>query len=122
MTVWPLNCFEEQVIKTGIITSETTQIVERRAKKLKVDYLFQGLRDGGKLSAAEEICAKEGISLEEVAYIGDDLNCIALLEAAGIKACPANARPQVKNIKNIRILKTSGGQGAVREWVDILLQ
>lgn len=108
-------------IKTGIITSENTLIVERRAAKLKVDYLYQGHRDGGKLTAALEICTKEGISLDEVAYIGDDINCKALLEAAGYKACPANARPEIKAIPGILCLSTKGGDGAVREWVDIIL-
>ncbi len=78
-------------IKTGIITSENTQIVARRAAKIKADYLYQGQRDGGKLAAAKEICEKEGISLSEVAYIGDDLNCIGLLEKVGLAACPADA-------------------------------
>lgn len=109
-------------IKTGIITSENTQIVERRAKKLKVDYLYQGKRDGGKLAAAKEICQKEGITLDQVAYIGDDINCMALLEAVGCKACPSNARPQVKKISGIQVLQTPGGSGAVREWVDQIIE
>lgn len=109
-------------IRTGLITSEITQLVERRAKKMKVDYLYQGKRDGGKLAAAQEICDKEGITLEQVAYIGDDLNCIALLEAVGFKACPANARPQVKKVSGIHILQTPGGSGAVREWVDQIIE
>ena len=109
-------------VKTGIITSESTKIVERRANKLKVDYLYQGLRNGGKLTAAREICQKEEISMEQVAYIGDDLNCIALLKAAGFKACPANAMPQVKTLPGILVLQTKGGSGVVREWVDLLLE
>ena len=109
-------------IKTGIITSETTKIVEKRAQKLKVDYLYQGLRDGGKLAAAKKICEKEGITLEQVAYIGDDLNCMDLLKAVGFKACPSNARPVIKSIENIKVLQTEGGAGAVREWVDYLLE
>lgn len=108
-------------LKTGIITSENTKLVERRALKMKVDYLYQGHRDGGKLAVAKEICKKEGITLNEVAYIGDDLNCKALLEAVGFKACPLNARSEIKTIKDINILNTKGGDGAVREWVELLL-
>ena len=108
-------------IKTGMITSENTKIVERRAAKLKVDYLYQGLQFKDKLSAALEICAKENISIKEVAYIGDDINCISLLEAAGIAACPANAVEKVKSIKGIIHLEKKGGDGAVREFVEILL-
>jgi N-acylneuraminate cytidylyltransferase len=111
----------EAGIKTGIITSENTKIVERRAKKLNVDYLFQGKREGGKLAAAIEICKKEGIKLDEVAYIGDDINCIQLLSNVEIAACPFNAQPSVKNIAGIHILKMKGGEGVVREFVDLIL-
>lgn len=108
-------------IKTGIITSENTQIVARRAAKIKADYLYQGQRDGGKLAAARLICEKETITLAEVAYIGDDLNCISLLEKAGLAACPADAVAEVKNIPGIRILTTKGGEGCVRELAEMIL-
>jgi YrbI family 3-deoxy-D-manno-octulosonate 8-phosphate phosphatase len=109
-------------IKTGIITSENTQIVTRRAAKLKVDFLYQGKSDGGKLGAAKEICAKEGIDLSEVAYIGDDINCLELLNQVGMAACPSNAVKTIKKIPNIIQLKTAGGSGAVREFVELILE
>ncbi|CAG5007951.1 2-keto-3-deoxy-D-glycero-D-galacto-9-phosphonononic acid phosphatase [Dyadobacter sp. CECT 9275] len=108
-------------IKTGIITSENTQIVARRAAKIKADYLYQGHRDGGKLSAAIEICNTESISMHQVAYIGDDLNCIALLKEVGHAACPADAAYQVKAIPGIIILNRKGGDGCVREFVERIL-
>jgi YrbI family 3-deoxy-D-manno-octulosonate 8-phosphate phosphatase len=71
-------------IKTGIVTSENTQIVARRAAKIKADYLFQGKRDGGKLAVAQQICAEMGISLSEVAYIGDlGVKCLDALRRPG---------------------------------------
>ncbi len=109
-------------IKTGIITSENTQIVARRAAKVKADYLFQGKRDGGKLSVAAQICAEMGITLAEVAYVGDDINCLDLLKAVGVAACPANAVAAVKKIPHIILLKTGGGEGAVREFAEIILE
>lgn len=109
-------------IKTGIITSEDTQMVRNRAKKLKVDYLCQGKRDGGKLAAAKEICEKEGISLSEVAYIGDDINCRELLSAVGVAACPQDADLEIKQIPNIVSLEKKGGDGCVREMVESLLK
>jgi len=109
-------------IKTGIITSENTNIVSNRAKKLKVDYLYQGLEHKGKLDIAKEICQKENISLQEVAYIGDDINCKELLQSVGIAACPANALKEIKNIPNIIKLSKCGGGGAVREFVEILIK
>jgi N-acylneuraminate cytidylyltransferase len=108
-------------IKTGIITSESTKIVTNRAKKLKVDYLYQGLEHKGKLDIVKEICEKEGITLSEVAYIGDDINCKELLQSVGLAACPANAHRAIKEIPKILQLSKKGGDGAVREFVDEIL-
>lgn len=108
----------EAGIKTGIITSEDTKIVANRAKKLKVDFLYQGKRDGGKLAVAKEICEQLGITLDEVAYIGDDVNCVELLEAVGVKACPADACVEVKNIHGIHVMTKIGGDGCVREFIN----
>ncbi len=108
-------------VLTGIITSEDTQIVKNRAKKLKVDYLYQGVEHKGKLEIAEQICKKYGFLLEEVAYIGDDINCKELLESVGLCACPNNSQDQIKTIPNIIQLSKNGGYGAVREFVNIIL-
>jgi N-acylneuraminate cytidylyltransferase len=107
-------------IKTGIITSEYTKIVENRAKKLNIDYLYQGKREGGKLSVAREICEKEGVTLYETAYIGDDINCMDLLSNVGLAACPADASETVKKILGINILMTNGGDGVVREFTELI--
>ncbi len=116
-----LNLLQQAGIKTGIITTENTQIVERRAKKLKLNYVIQGKRDGGKLASALEICHEEGIAIEEVAYIGDDINCLELLSRVGLAACPADAVDAVKEIPGIRILSKKGGEGVVRELIDLIL-
>lgn len=109
-------------IKTGLITSENTKIVENRAKKLKVDYLYQGLEHKGKLDIAKEICEKEGITLDEVAYIGDDINCKELLERVGVAACPANSLSEIKEMSSIIKLSKNGGEGAVRDFINLLLK
>ncbi|WP_317345121.1 N-acylneuraminate cytidylyltransferase [Phocaeicola plebeius] len=110
----------EAGIKTGIITSENTQIVVNRAQKLKIDFLIQGKRNGGKLAAAQAICDQIGITLDEVAYIGDDINCQALLEAVGLSACPADACKIIKNIPSIKIMEHKGGEGCVREFIETI--
>lgn len=110
----------EAGIKTGIITSENTEIVTNRAKKLKIDFLVQGKRDGGKLAATQEICRQLGITLNEVAYIGDDINCRELLEAVGVAACPADANTIIKNIASIQIMSRNGGEGCVREFIELI--
>lgn len=112
---------KEAGIKTGIITSENTKIVENRAKKLNIDYLYQGRLNEEKLGITKEICQKENISLDEVAYIGDDVNCIDLLSAVGFAACPADAHVQVKSIPGIVQMQLNGGEGCVREWIDTIL-
>lgn len=108
-------------IKTGIITSENTKIVENRAKKLKVDFLRQGIEHNGKLEAVKKICQNENILLSEVAYIGDDINCKELLQSVGLAACPLDAVQEVKDILNIIILSKKGGDGAVREFAEYVL-
>ena len=116
-----LQLIRNKGIKTGIITSENTKMVERRFNKLKLDYLYQGKREGGKLASVMEICEKEGISLSEVAYIGDDVNCFDLLSAVGLAACPANALDTIKNIPGMIQMKKKGGEGCVREFVEMII-
>lgn len=108
-------------IKTAIITSENTKIAERRAGKLKVDYLKQGMARMGKLEAALEICRETKIDLNQTAYIGDDVNCFELLSKVGFPACPADAAGKIKAIPGIKILARKGGEGCVREFIDEIL-
>ncbi len=107
--------FREKGIKIAIITSENTKMVWRRAEKLHIDFLIQGKRNSGKLEAAEEICTKMGITLSEVAFVGDDVNDIELLEQVGFAFCPADAAEKVKNVSGIRVLAVKGGEGIMRE-------
>jgi YrbI family 3-deoxy-D-manno-octulosonate 8-phosphate phosphatase len=106
-------------IPFGIITGEDTQIVARRAEKLKVEYLFQGISN--KVEVAEKLCQDLGIGLEDVAYIGDDLGDMKLLEKVGISAAPNNAPDYVKALVHF-VTKKSGGQGAFREFVEGILR
>ena len=88
----------EAGIKTAIITSENTPIVQKRADKLKVDYLSMGNHD--KLSYVKHICEELGIDLSEVAYIGDDVNDAKLLAAVGYAACPNDASTVLDDISS----------------------
>nr|WP_320039538.1 HAD-IIIA family hydrolase [uncultured Bacteroides sp.] len=111
----------EKGIKVGIITSEDRQLNQRRAEKLKLDYLRQGKKNGGKLAVAQEIADEMGISMQEVAYIGDDVNCIELLSAVGLAACPSDANDKVKSIPGIKLMTKKGGEGCVREFCDKII-
>lgn len=106
-------------IPVAIITGEETEIVKRRSQKLKIDYLFQGVSD--KLTVATKLCADLNIDLADVAYIGDDLNDMALLKNVGFAATPNNAPDYIKSIVH-HVTKCNGGDGAFREFVEHLLK
>ena len=112
---------KEKGFKTGIITSENLELVRLRAQRIRPDHLYMNVGFEGKLTAANEIAEKEGCTLNEIAYIGDDVNCIPLLQAVGQAYCPANAVDAVKALPGITILTKPGGHGAFRELADLLL-
>lgn len=106
-------------IPVGIITGEETAIVKRRAEKLKIEILHQGISN--KLPVAQNICKELGIDLSEVAYIGDDIGDLELLKASGISAAPSNAPSYIQ--KHVHhVTKKSGGEGAFREFVEWIIQ
>lgn len=102
-----------------IITGEKTGIVERRAKKLKIEQIYQGVSD--KVRIATKVCKKLGVELKETAYIGDDLGDIKLLKEVGFSAAPANASDYVKDLVQF-VCKKKGGEGAFREFVEHILK
>ena len=104
-------------IPVGILTGETTEIVAKRAEKLKVDHLYQGVEN--KLDVAKDLCNKYNIDLNDIAYIGDDLNDISLLKSVGFSACPSSAPNYIKKIVQT-VLNKKGGEGVFREFVEQL--
>ncbi len=117
---YAFEMLSQKGIKTGIITGEKTKIVEKRAKKLKVDFLFQGVKD--KLQLINKFCNDNNIDINSIGFIGDDVNDLKLLSALKFKACPNDAVESIKQIPNIHILNKCGGDGAVREYVEYLLE
>jgi N-acylneuraminate cytidylyltransferase len=105
-------------IQTGIITSEKTKLVERRARKLKVDYVYHGVTD--KLATVLALIREAGVRLDEVGYIGDDLGDLSLLQAVGLAACPSDAMLAVESVATFRC-RCKGGEGAFREFVEFVL-
>lgn len=120
-------CLQQAGIPCGILTSENSAVVKARAEKLKLQYLYLGVGSKvnpnslTKLQAAQEICQQLGIGLENVCFVGDDINDVELLSAVGYPCCPPNARPEVLAVPGIRVLKTKGGEGAIREICDEIL-
>jgi YrbI family 3-deoxy-D-manno-octulosonate 8-phosphate phosphatase len=109
---------KEKNIKTGIITGEDTKLVQRRAKKLKADYLFMGIDN--KLPVVEEICKKEQIDMQQIAYIGDDINDLKVLKNIEISATPADAPDYIKQHVNF-VTQAKGGEGAFREFAEFVI-
>ena len=105
-------------IPVGIITGENTQIVQRRADKLKVDYCYLGVKD--KLSIVQNLCKELSITLSQVAYIGDDLNDMDVLSKVGFAGVPVSAPEYVKQLANVPLSK-KGGEGVFREFVEVLI-
>lgn len=105
-------------IKTGIITGENSPIVAQRAKKLQVDKYIYGVHR--KIEAVKQFLALEGIDLEEISYIGDDLNDVKVLEQCGLSFAVMDADIRAKESADI-VCEHVGGDGAFREAAEILL-
>lgn len=110
---------QKRGVKVGIITTEDRQLNRNRAQKLSLDFDFHGADD--KLKIIKDLCRKQNINLNQVAYIGDDVNCFELLSNVGFPACPKNAVEKIKSIPNIIQISQNGGSGAVREFVEIII-
>jgi YrbI family 3-deoxy-D-manno-octulosonate 8-phosphate phosphatase len=106
-------------IKTAFITNEKTLLVERRAKKLKIDFIFQGVSD--KAEVLKKLMADNHMTPEDVAYIGDDMNDMDAMKAVSFSATPADGARANKVIATC-VCKTKGGQGCVREVCDLLIE
>lgn len=106
-------------LKIGYITGKTSQPLVGRAARLRIDELRQGVID--KMPVFREILAKYGLRPEEVAYIGDDLGDLAVLEAVGLSGAPSDAVRAVRRRVHF-VCRRRGGDGAFREFVDFILE
>lgn len=113
------NILKNYNIKTAIITGRCSEIVQRRAEELDIDYLYQGVND--KFVCLKQLVETVNCSFGDVVYIGDDVNDLPCMEKAGLSCCPADAHESVK-IHADYIAKKKGGQGAVREIVDTIVE
>ena len=114
-----VQLLREKNIETIIITSENSNIVLQRAKKLKIKNVTIGEKN--KLERIKKICSDKKIDLSEVAYIGDDINDIEILKAVGFSALASNS-PIKEKIRVDYITTRKGGDGAFREFVDLILE
>ena len=114
-----LSNIRNKGVVTGIITGENTKIVERRAEKLHINELHQGVTD--KLSLVRELAKKYHVSLEEVAYVGDDVNDIPVMEQVGFPCTVNDANSKVKELATY-ISSYNGGDGAIRDIIEHLFK
>ena len=104
-------------IEQVILSTEENPVVSARAKKLGITCL-QGIED--KAEALKKFCSEKGIHLSTVAYVGNDINDKDVIKIAGITFCPADAHDSIKVISD-HVLKTNGGNGVIRELLDLIL-
>ena len=109
----------EAGIMTGVITGENKELNKARAKKLKIDVLEQDVND--KLALIKTLCRQYNITLENVAFVGDDINDLEAIKAVGFGCCVANGMPEVKAVAKY-VTQTPGGSGAIREIAEKILK
>ena len=114
-----VSLLRRKKIPTIIITKEKTKFVKKWAKKMNVEKLYDGIEK--KEDLVTTICSKYDVSLQELAYIGDDINDLELLKKVGLSVTPADGITDAKKICNY-ICKSKGGEGAFRELADLILQ
>ncbi len=105
-------------LKLGLISGEDSPLVDRFAEKVGISNVAKGCREKG--AALRHFAHSTGIPLEHIAYLGDDVNDLPALAIAGLAVAPANAQPPVKSAAAL-VLVRRGGQGAVRELVEMIL-
>ncbi len=106
-------------IEVGIITGKISRGLEKRAERLKITEVYQGVID--KKKALDEIMRKKKLASDEIAYIGDDLGDLDVIRAVGLAAAVADAHPAVKEHSHY-ITRLNGGKGAFREFIEFILE
>lgn len=114
-----IRCLKENGIIVGIVTGESRELLVKRAQKLKLDELHMGVDN--KLEVVKELCQKYGYSLSNVAYVGDDLNDLNVIQNVGFGCAVADAQQEVISCAAY-VTKCKGGNGAIREVADMLIQ
>ena len=113
-----IKLLQKAGLTTAIITQESTKLVTRRGQKLAIPEVHQGVYD--KLAVLRGLADRYGWTMKQVAYMGDDVNDLEALKAAGLSAAPADAVPSVLAAVRYRCRK-KGGEGAVREVADMII-
>jgi 3-deoxy-D-manno-octulosonate 8-phosphate phosphatase (KDO 8-P phosphatase) len=114
-----LSLWHRAGLKSGIITGRSSRAVTRRAGELGVEFVRQG--DADKIEAFAEVLRLAGVDENEVAYVGDDLPDIPLMQRAGFAVAVADASAETRSAAHY-VTRAKGGRGAVREVIEIILK
>jgi 3-deoxy-D-manno-octulosonate 8-phosphate phosphatase (KDO 8-P phosphatase) len=106
-------------LKCGIITKRISETVALRARDLRLEFVYQG--QAYKMKPIREIMEKEGVTLEEICYVGDDVIDLPAMRECGFAVAVANARPRVKAEAHY-VTPNSGGHGAARDAIEFILE
>ncbi|MBK8946072.1 MAG: HAD-IIIA family hydrolase [Ignavibacteriae bacterium] len=106
-------------VKVGIISGEKSLLVRKRAEKLDIEEIHLGAKN--KIKVLKNICKEKALEYNQIAYIGDDVNDLEIIEAVGVSACPADAMKIVKEKVDF-VLDNLGGYGAFREFAEIIIE
>lgn len=106
-------------VEIGIITARTSEVVKHRMKNLDIEHVFQGQLE--KLPAFEELVAKLGLSLEQTAYVGDDVVDLPVLRRAGLAIAVQDAHPLAKQHAHWQT-PHGGGRGAARDVCELIME
>ncbi|BBB91576.1 MAG TPA: HAD hydrolase family protein [Methylomusa anaerophila] len=106
-------------LKTAIITGRESEIVRRRGDELKIAHIYQGAQD--KVTALHDLMQKYSLPLNEIAYVGDDINDLPVMCRVGLPCAVANAAAEVKSVARY-VANRQGGRGAVREILEFILK
>jgi len=114
-----LRMLQDSGIAVAIITGRTSQVVEKRARELGIEHLYQGRRD--KLPALQELLALLRLRNEALAYVGDDVVDLPVMRRVGLAVAVGDAHPYVKRHAHW-VTDAPGGRGAAREVCELLMQ
>jgi 3-deoxy-D-manno-octulosonate 8-phosphate phosphatase (KDO 8-P phosphatase) len=106
-------------IHTGVITKRTSETVAQRARALRMEYVYMG--QDYKIRAVSEIMQRGSFTLDQIAYVGDDVIDLPVMRVCGLAIATANAREQVKAAAHY-VTPNRGGEGAGRDAIDFILQ
>ena len=113
-----VSILKKNTIPTVIITKERNQIVKKWSSKMNIDKLFDGVKNKEKV--VSKLCKSYGLSENNIAYIGDDVNDLEILKKTGFAATPKDGNLEVKKIVDY-ICKNRGGEGVLREICDLII-